>query len=81
VLTTLKVLLSLGVLRKVSTYLSRRSLNNWTTDPWQTGKEIVLVTGGASGIGAAIVRGLVESSAAVISLDIHEPREPLCKSF
>lgn len=80
VLGTLKLLITLGVLRRANKYVSRRSLDNWTKDPWRFGEEVVVVTGGASGIGAAIVRSLVETSACVISLDVFEPKEPLGKS-
>ena len=74
---TLKLLLTLGVLRRANKYVSRRSLDNWTKDPWRVGQEVVIVTGGASGIGAAIIRSLVETSACVISLDVFDPRERL----
>jgi hypothetical protein len=77
VVGTLKLLLTLGVLRRANKYVSRRSLDNWTKDPWRVGQEVVIVTGGASGIGAAIIRSLVETSACVISLDVFDPKEPL----
>ncbi|KAJ5115851.1 hypothetical protein N7456_000199 [Penicillium angulare] len=51
--------------------LSRNSANNWCTDStydWK--KEIVLVTGGSSGIGASVVKRLVEDGVRVVVLDV-----------
>lgn len=50
-------------------------MNNWTRDTydWQGGGEIVLVTGGASGIGAKVVGFLGELGVRVVVLDIQEP--------
>lgn len=39
-----------------TTYLNKWSANNWTTDnSWDFDKEVILVTGGSSGIGASII--------------------------
>lgn len=70
-----KILLYIGIARWVSGYLSRGVVNNWTRDTydWQGGGEIVLVTGGASGIGAKVVGFLGELGVRVVVLDIQEP--------
>ena len=45
-------------------------LNNWTTDKYEWDKEIVLITGGAGGIGGGIVRLLAEKGIKVVVLDV-----------
>lgn len=75
---TLKVLIPLGFLRILNNVLSQQVMNNWTTDQWRDGEEVVLVTGGASGIGDLLVRGLAGRAKAVIILDVTEPTQPLC---
>jgi all-trans-retinol dehydrogenase (NAD+) len=80
-LTTLKVLLGLGVVRKANNCLSQLMLNNFTRDSWNHGKEVVIVTGAGGGIGEAVVRAVAKSSDAVIALDIKPPEKSLRKLF
>ncbi|KAI9811997.1 MAG: hypothetical protein M1827_004889 [Pycnora praestabilis] len=61
----------LALIRWVSGYLSRRSLNNWQDDRYDWSQEIVIVTGGSDGIGAHVVRLLAERKIKVIVLDIQ----------
>jgi hypothetical protein len=75
-LTTLKVLLGFGLVRKVNNYFSQLMLNNFTRDSWNHGKEVVIVTGAGGGIGEAITRAVAQSSAAVIALDLQAPENP-----
>lgn len=79
-LTTLKVLLGLGIVRKANNYLSQLMLNGFTRDSWNHGKEVVIVTGAGGGIGEAVARAVAKSSAAVIALDLKAPEKPLRKS-
>ncbi|KAJ9144223.1 NAD(P)-binding protein [Pleurostoma richardsiae] len=73
-LVVVGVLASYSVLSRVNTYLSRRVVNNSCTDKtWDWSKEIVVVTGGSSGIGASIVRKLEENNIKVIILDRNKP--------
>jgi len=79
-ISTLKWLIGIGLWRRVNTFISRRFVNNFTSDTWRTGKEIVLVTGGSSGIGLAITKEAAKTSACVVVLDLSDPTEALRKS-
>ncbi|OIW29096.1 NAD(P)-binding protein [Coniochaeta ligniaria NRRL 30616] len=73
-LAVLGVLASYSVLSRVNTYLSRRVVNNSCTDrTWDWKKEIVVITGGSSGIGASVVSKLEEKNIKVIILDRNKP--------
>ncbi|KAJ5664047.1 hypothetical protein N7507_004778 [Penicillium longicatenatum] len=56
---------------RVNKYLSCQALNNGVQDNFDWKKEIVLVTGGSDGIGAATVQKLAERGTSVIVLDIR----------
>ncbi len=45
-------------------------LNNWTKDKYDWNKEIVLITGGAGGIGGGVVKLLAEKGIKVVVLDV-----------
>lgn len=63
----------------INRYLSRRALNNGVSATFDWKKEIVLVTGGSDGIGAATVKKLAERGTTIVVLDIRplnfEPRK------
>lgn len=70
----LAFLAAIGATLQLNRYLTRRSANNWTTDntyDWET--EIVLVTGGSSGIGLAVVRAFTSRGIKVVSIDVNDP--------
>lgn len=67
----LKTLLCLGTLRLLNNYLSDKALNNWVEDKYSWSKEIVLITGGAGGIGGHVVQLLAERGITVVVLDIQ----------
>lgn len=67
----LQVFLALGLLSKLRAYLDRGVLNNWTRDPYDWKKEIVVVTGGSDGIGAKVVQLLAELGTKVVVLDVQ----------
>ncbi|KAJ6130969.1 hypothetical protein N7523_001429 [Penicillium sp. IBT 18751x] len=70
----LVVLLALGVLRSLNSSLSQRSLNNWTrSERWQPARELILLTGGCSGIGKQVMEDLAKTGVRVVILDINEP--------
>jgi hypothetical protein len=70
----LGVLLALGVLRTANNFFSKMVMNNWTVDMWKKGEELVLITGGGSGIGQLMARDLAQWSKAIIVLDLTAPK-------
>ncbi|KAJ5903546.1 NAD(P)-binding protein [Penicillium tannophilum] len=68
----------IGHCSRINSYLSRQALSYATaTLPWEPEREIVVVTGGSSGIGAAIVELLAQKGIKTLILDVTEPREEL----
>ncbi|KAK6209875.1 short-chain dehydrogenase [Colletotrichum tabaci] len=62
-----------SVVLSTTEYLNKWSANNWTTDDtWDFDKEIVVVTGGSSGIGHSIVRHILSRNprATVVVVDL-----------
>ncbi|EFQ26281.1 short chain dehydrogenase [Colletotrichum graminicola] len=66
-----KLLAYCALTRWASSWLSRRVLNGWSSDQYDWRREIVLVTGGAGGIGGHIVQFLAERGITVVVLDIQ----------
>ncbi|CEL03925.1 Putative Hydroxysteroid 17-beta dehydrogenase 11 [Aspergillus calidoustus] len=71
----LALVATVQLLRSVNSYLSQRAQNNWVrAQAWNPRNELVLVTGGSSGIGKQIVFDLVKLNVkAIIIFDIQEP--------
>lgn len=65
-----KFLFYFGLVRLASNYLDRGVLDNWKSDKYDWDKEIVLITGGAGGIGGHVVRLLAERGIKVVVLDV-----------
>lgn len=76
----LKVLFPVGVLRMANDVLSKKVTNNWVTDGWTNGEEIVLITGGSSGTGEIMVKNLAKRSKVVAILDVAPTKNPLRKT-
>jgi all-trans-retinol dehydrogenase (NAD+) len=77
-LASLGILFSIGLLRKLNKTLSRLMLNNFVSDKtWNWSREIVIITGGSSGIGALMVKMFAERDITVIILDITPPKSPV----
>ncbi|KAL7798535.1 hypothetical protein V8C37DRAFT_368195 [Trichoderma ceciliae] len=67
----LRLLFYIAVARGVSGWFSDKVRNNWVNDKYDWSKEIVLITGGAAGIGASIVKLLDEMKVTVVVLDVQ----------
>lgn len=73
----LKWLFAIGTLSRVNQALNKLAINRWSLSkkgaPWQFGsdKEIVVITGGCSGFGALMTRGLA-GKARIVILDISD---------
>ncbi|KAK3319710.1 short chain dehydrogenase [Cercophora scortea] len=68
-------LVAVGAISSANNYLTKWYANNWTRtkpDEWNWDEEIVVVTGGSSGLGASIVQTLLARNArtTVVVLDI-----------
>lgn len=71
----LKALLGLNVTRSVNNKLSQYVVNNWKKDAkFINSREIVLITGGSSGIGELIALDFAKRGVKVISLDLNPPK-------
>lgn len=67
-------LVGLFLLKKASNRLSLWAHNNYVSDKtWDWGKELVVITGGSSGIGAQIVSKLAAKNVKVVIFDVVEP--------
>ena len=78
----LGALIGIQTLRYLNRWASQRALNHYVTDStydWK--KEVVVITGGASGIGAATTTLLAIKGVKVIALDKDEPRKKLRKDW
>ncbi|KAF4975904.1 hypothetical protein FZEAL_7377 [Fusarium zealandicum] len=67
----LKTLLCVALARWVSGWVSEKTRNNWVDDKYDWSREIVLVTGGAGGIGGRIVNLFDELGVKVVVLDVQ----------
>jgi hypothetical protein len=75
----LKKLLVFGLIRWINNYFSRKVVNNWVDDKYDWTREIVVVTGGAGGIGGQVVQLLAERGIKVVVLDIQPLTYPAGK--
>ncbi|KAH8756933.1 hypothetical protein BGZ57DRAFT_649740 [Hyaloscypha finlandica] len=66
----LRTLFIFGVIRLISGYFDQKVLNNWTQDKYDWEKEIVVITGGAGGIGGQVVKLMAERGTKVVVLDV-----------
>lgn len=66
-------LIVLRLLGSVNNVLSSYVLNNFTSDKWDWPNELVLLTGGCSGIGKQVALDLAAKGVKVIIVDVQEP--------
>lgn len=59
-----------GILLRLNQSLSRRALNNGVKANFTWDKEIIVVTGGSGGIGAATVKKLASRGSRVVVIDV-----------
>lgn len=70
----LYILFGVGLLSRLSSWLSRWSVNNFVRDKtWDWTKEVVVVTGGSSGIGLEMVNRFTQLRIKTIILDVVPP--------
>ncbi|KAJ5366621.1 hypothetical protein N7541_000562 [Penicillium brevicompactum] len=72
-LKALRQLAALALLTRLSSWLTRRTLNNNLSDPYDWNQEIVVLTGGSNGIGQQIATLLSTHGIKVAILDISPP--------
>ncbi|KAF3050804.1 hypothetical protein E8E11_002149 [Didymella keratinophila] len=76
ILRALKWCLTLGLLKSANKALNHLALNNYrlraSSAQWQWDKEIAVVTGGCSGIGALTVKRMVNKGVTVAILDVQQ---------
>jgi all-trans-retinol dehydrogenase (NAD+) len=76
----IKTLFYFGLARWISNYFDAGVLDNWTKDTYDWNKEIVLITGGAGGIGGSVVKILSEKGVKVVVLDVIPMTFEACMS-
>jgi hypothetical protein len=76
----LKVFLGFGVLKSVNNKLSQYVVNNWMRDAkFVKSQEIVLITGGSSGLGLGMAQEFSKLGAKVVVTDVNPPKTALRK--
>lgn len=67
------VLFLLSILKRTSDFLSWKARNNGVVDKYSWTKEIVLITGASSGIGARVAQMLTDRGIKVVGVDVQQP--------
>lgn len=75
----IKNIFYLGILRTIINFMSEKTRNNWQRDRYDWSREIVLITGGAAGIGGTVVKLFDELAIKVVVLDIQPMTFATCK--
>ena len=75
------VLFVTGLLNISNRVLNTLALNGWALrsdrSQWDWPQEVAVVTGGCSGIGLLIVKGLIEKSVRVAVMDVRDPPQDI----
>ncbi|TVY70511.1 Dehydrogenase RED2 [Fusarium oxysporum f. sp. cubense] len=79
---TLGTLGALGIILTLNQLLNRVALHNslWNSS-WDWRREIVLVTGGSSGLGDLVVSKLAKKSIKVVNVDINPPKDTASSQY
>ncbi|KAF8867145.1 NAD(P)-binding protein [Acephala macrosclerotiorum] len=78
VIRALSVLLGISIIRGISNKLSQWVANNWKSDAkFVKSQEIVLITGGSSGIGELMAAEFAKLGVKVVTLDLNPPKTAL----
>lgn len=75
----LKKLFYFSLAKSISKYISAKARDNWASDRYDWSREIVLVTGGAGGIGGAMVKFFDELGIKVVVIDVQPMTFRACK--
>ena len=74
VLKVLKYLIAAGFVSTVNRFLNQWAQNNWVLrsdkSNWQWNQEVAVVTGGCSGFGLLVTKGLIKRGVRVAVLDV-----------
>lgn len=74
---TLKILFVFGILKRLNNKLSQLVLNNWKGNAKFTkSQELVLITGGSSGMGELVARDFSSQGVKVVVMDLNPPKTP-----
>lgn len=74
----LAALFGLGLLGTASKVLTERKINNFVADKYEWTKEIVVITGGSSGIGELVCKDLQRRGIKLVIIDVNAPKYTLC---
>lgn len=78
---TLKIILGLGIAGSLNSQLSRYQLNNGKgAAKFVKSQELVLISGGSSGIGKMMAEDFAKLGVKVIVVDLNPPKEAFGKS-
>jgi len=73
--------LAISVIRQVNNWFSQRVLDNWKpAAKFNPSQELVLISGGSSGIGEMMAKDFAKKGAEVVILDVNPPKKALRKS-
>jgi len=79
---TLKAFLTLGITRAANSKLSQLVYNNWKSPAkFVKSQELVLISGGCSGIGQLMAQDFAKFGVKVVVLDLNPPKEALRTSL
>lgn len=77
----LSVIAGYHILRKTNSAISQYCSNNGRSIVFRTSDELVLISGGSSGIGLLMAKEFAKRGVKVIILDLREPRDLIRKLF